>query len=284
MNNIPFIKMHGLGNDFVIVDNRKTPIALSAKQLRAISDRNRGVGCDQFIILSEPKSPDTDVFADLYNNDGFDCGACGNATRCIASIMINETGKEEIVIETNQGILKGWKAENGMIRVNMGQPRINWDEIPLAKEVDTLHVPVSNDEYSNPTCVSMGNPHAVFLVDDANAVDVAKNGSYFETHEMFPEKTNVEFVSVINRNKLRMRVWERASGITQACGTGACASLVAAARLGVTDKNAEVVLDGGSLFIEWADSGDILMTGAVATSFTGVLDSSLLENIKKNNV
>lgn len=278
MNNIPFVKMHGLGNDFVIIDTRENQVTLNEKQLKAIGDRNRGVGCDQLIVLSEPKNPDTDVFIDLYNNDGRDCGACGNATRCVSSIIINETGKDEIVIDTNKGLLKGWNAENGMIRVNMGQPRLNWNEIPLAKEVDTLHVPISNDEFSNPTCVSMGNPHAVFFVDDADAVDVAKNGAYFEKHEMFPEKTNVEFVTVLNKKKLRMRVWERASGITQACGTGACASLVAAARLGLSDRNAEIILDGGSLFIEWADNGDILMTGAVATVFSGVLDSSLLEN------
>ncbi|MCP4393853.1 MAG: diaminopimelate epimerase [Alphaproteobacteria bacterium] len=279
MKEIPFVKMHGLGNDFVIIDGRKEPVELNEKQIKAIGDRHRGVGFDQLIVLSAPKTNGTDAFMSIYNNDGSKAGACGNATRCVASIIINETGQEEAVIETVEGgLLRGWAADNGLIRVNMGMAKLNWDEIPLASEVDTLKIPAQNDDYANPTAVSMGNPHTVFFVDDAEAVELEKNGSYFEHHDMFPERTNVEFVTVMNNGKLRMRVWERGAGITQACGTGACASLVAAVRNDLLGGNrkAEVVLDGGSLFIEWLETGDVMMTGAVATSFEGVLDNSLV--------
>ncbi|MTJ79783.1 MAG: diaminopimelate epimerase [Telmatospirillum sp.] len=270
----PFLKMHGLGNDFVVLDARARAIVPDAATTRAIADRRTGVGCDQVIIVSP--SPSADAFMTILNADGSEVGACGNATRCVAALLMEESGRDHATIETRAGLLDARAAGAGLVRVDMGPARLDWRDIPLAREMDSCHLPVAAGPLSDPGGVSMGNPHAVFFVPDAGAVDLAAVGPVVEHHPLFPERTNVEVVQVMGDGGLRMRVWERGAGITRACGTGACATLVAAARRGLCGREAEVVLDGGSLSIAWRDDGHVLMTGPVALSFAGTLSADLL--------
>lgn len=264
--NLDFQKMHGLGNDFVILDGRKSLIKLSPEQRRLISDRKRGVGCDQLIVI-EP-SQKADAFMWIYNPDGGEAGACGNATRCVADILMKESSKPSCIIETVSGLLACEARPNGQVSVNMGQPRLAWDQIPLAKEANTNHLPLEGD----PVAVSMGNPHCVFFVDDADKVAVDKLGPPVEVHPLFPKKTNVEYVSIKDRSNIRMRVWERGAGITQACGSGACAAGVASIIRGLSDKQVKVHLDGGVLDIGWQGEGHpVFMTGDIAYSFRGTI-------------
>jgi diaminopimelate epimerase len=268
---LSFIKMHGLGNDFVILDGRQSRLALGGQAVRDISDRRRGVGCDQLIILE--KSQEADVFMRIYNPDGSQAGACGNATRCVADLMMRELNKAEITIQTISGIMECTRTEgvSGHITVNMGAPRLAWEDIPLAEAVDTLHLPLAGD----PVGVSMGNPHCVFFCGNAEDVDVGNSGVKVEHDGLFPDRTNVEYVSILGTDHLRMRVWERGAGITQACGTGACASAVAAIRRGLTGRKVTVTLDGGDLQIEWREAdGHVYMTGPVAYAFEGRLELS----------
>ncbi len=274
---IPFTKMHGLGNDFVVIDARKQPVALSAGQIRAISDRRTGVGCDQLIVIEPPRSPDADAFMRILNADGSEVSACGNATRCVARVLTEESGRSETVIETRAGLLVATRGDNDWIFVDMGLPRLDWREIPLAGPADTLSLNLSVGPLSNPVAVSMGNPHVVFFVPDVEAVALAELGPLVEHHPLFPERTNVEVVQVLGPVTLRMRVWERGTGITSACGTGACASLVAAVRRGLIQTRwADVCLDGGSLRIDWWDNGHVLMTGPAAKVAEGILSPELL--------
>ena len=276
MEQVPFIKMHGLGNDFVVLDARETEIPLSADQAAAIADRRRGVGCDQLIVLERPRSDIADVFVRFLNSDGGESLACGNGTRCVASLLMGEKAAEQLIIETGAGLLDAEKADDGLITVDMGPARLDWREIPLSEACDTLNVEVGAGPLQNAVCVSMGNPHAVFFVDDAEAVQIEVFGPVIEQHKMFPQFTNVEVVSRRPDGALRMRVWERGAGVTQACGTGACATLVAAVRRGIIPgRKADVVLDGGALTIEWLPDDHVLMTGPVATSFTGTLNPRL---------
>ena len=271
-----FTKMHGLGNDFVVLDVRETGLALRPEQIRAIANRRTGVGCDQFIIIEPAKDTHADVFMRILNADGSEVEACGNATRCIAGLVMEQTGRDHTIIETVVGLLDAHPTADGRISVDMGPVKLDWREIPLADPVDTGSVPLEVGPLANPVAVNVGNPHAVFFVDDAEAIDLERWGPQIETHDMFPARINVEVVQVITENQLRMRVWERGVGITQACGTGACASLVAAARRKLTGRRAEVILDGGPLEIEWMPDNNVQMTGPVARSFSGVLDPSLL--------
>lgn len=264
---LPFRKMHGLGNDFVVLDARTRPLALTGDQIRAIGDRRRGVGFDQLVILEPSKAPNA-VFMRIYNPDGSEAGACGNATRCVADLIMKETGAETCTVETISGILECTHTENGLVTVDMGSPKLEWNEIPLAKQCDTLHLPLPGD----PAGVSMGNPHCVYFCEDALDVYVDKSGPKIERDPLFPERTNVEFVSIKGKDHLRMRVWERGAGITQACGTGACAAAVAAIRRNLTGRRVLVTLDGGDLTIEWREAdGHVLMTGPAAYSFEGIL-------------
>ena len=261
-----FRKMHGLGNDFVIFDARKTPLNLSAERVRAIMDRRRGVGCDQLIIMEPPKDRNASVFMRIYNPDGSEVGACGNATRCVAHLISEETGVNVCVIETIPGLLYCTSMENNLVTVDMGVAKLEWTEIPVLKQCDTLHLPLEGD----PVGVSMGNPHCVYFCADSEGIDVDKLGPKTEQNPLFPERTNVEYVSMLGKDHLRMRVWERGAGVTQACGTGACAAAVAAIRRGLTGRNVRVTLDGGDLQIEWRETdGHVLMTGPVAYSFEG---------------
>ena len=275
----PFVKMHGLGNDFVVLDARDGKLNLSLAQARSISDRRTGVGCDQLIVL-EP-SDQADVFMRIRNPDGGEAEACGNATRCVASQLMKETGTDHVVIETVAGLLEASDAGNGLYSVDMGPANLNWDQIPLAREMDTLHVdvqvgPDSAPVLADPVAVNMGNPHAIFFVDDVNAVDLPTVGPILEHHPMFPERANISIAQVISNGAIRMRVWERTAGITRACGSAACAVLVAAARRGLTGRGAEVMLDGGTLKIAWREDGHVMMTGPVATSFAGDLSDDLM--------
>jgi len=264
-----FLKMHGLGNDFVVIDARDEPFSPTSFQAAAIADRRTGVGCDQFIVIEKATSLQADAFMRIRNPDGGEVSACGNATRCVARLMMDETGRDHAVIQTRAGLLRASRAENGLVRVDMGKARLNWADIPLVREIDTLSVPVDGVDLPPACCVGMGNPHTVFFVEDAEAAPVAELGPIVERHPLFPERTNVEFVQVLSRSRVRMRVWERGAGITRACGTGACATAVAAVRRGLTDRVVTVLLDGGELIIERREDGTVLMTGPTAIAFTG---------------
>lgn len=271
MNGTQFIKMHGLGNDFVVLDGRAHPVAVDAARVRAIADRHVGVGCDQLIVIEPAQRSGAAARMRIYNADGGEIEACGNATRCIGSVLMAETGAPRVAIETIAGLLAAETAENGCVAVDMGEVRLDWNEIPMTEPADTLHVAVSAGPLSDAVAVNVGNPHAVFFVADAEAVAMETFGPEIEHHPMFPQRTNVEAVSLLGDGRLRMRVWERGVGVTRACGTGACASLVAAHRRGLAGRSAEIVLDGGALFIEWLANGHVRMTGPVATVYTGTL-------------
>jgi diaminopimelate epimerase len=276
MRGIPFIKMHGLGNDFVVLDGRDGKIALDDKAARAIADRHTGVGCDQLIILEPPRTRGADLFMRIHNADGGEVEACGNAARCIADLVMRDKGKDSTVIETAAGLLEAHAAGARRVAVDMGAPRTGWREIPLARECDTLHVTLALGPLADPVCTSIGNPHATFFVANADAIDLAALGPKLEHDPLFPERANIGIAQVVSPQRLRLRVWERGAGITPACGTGACAALVAAHRRGLAERKAEVIADGGALEIEWRADGHVLMTGPVAVSFTGTLDPSLL--------
>ncbi|MBF0251939.1 MAG: diaminopimelate epimerase [Alphaproteobacteria bacterium] len=276
MTALDFIKMHGLGNDFVILDGRDNGLSLTPAARRAISDRRRGVGCDQLIVLENPRDAVADVFMRIYNPDGSESGACGNATRCVASLMCTEKAETHVIVETISGLLDCENLGGGLYGVDMGPARLDWRDLPLAEARDTENLGLEAGPLKNPVGVNMGNPHAVFIVDDAERVDLAAYGPVVEHDRLFPQRTNVEAVQVLAPDRIRMRVWERGAGITQACGTGACAALVATARRGLTGRKADVVLDGGTLTIEWLPDNTVLMTGPVATSFTGNFDPALL--------
>ena len=280
MESYRFTKMHGLGNDFVVLDARGGAIALTPAEVRALADRRTGVGCDQLITI-EP-SAGADVFMRIHNADGGEVAACGNATRCVGRMLMDETGRDRVVIETNAGLLPTDAVDDGSVRVDMGPARTDWQEIPLAREMDTLHLDLAADGapsagLADPVAVNVGNPHMVFFVADPTAVDLAHLGPMLEHHPLFPERANVNVAGLGPDGEIRLRVWERGVGITRACGTGACATLVAASRRQMVGRSATVRLDGGPLRVDWDAAGHVLMTGPVATSFAGVLDAGLLE-------
>jgi len=271
---IAFTKMHGLGNDFVVIDRRKGGVAPTAGQMRHIADRHRGIGCDQLVLIEPPASAAADVAFRFYNQDGSESGACGNGTRCTAALVMAETGADRLAIETPAGPLAAEKRPGGLYAVNMGAARTGWRDIPLAKEMDTLTVPLTVGPLTDPVAVGMGNPHCVFFVDDAEAVDLETFGPQIEHHPLFPERTNVEVAAITGKDRIRLRVWERGVGITLACGSGACATGVAASRRGLTGRNVEIAVDGGGvLSVEWRADGDVILTGPVAYSFTGEIDA-----------
>ena len=260
--------MHGLGNDFVVIDQRYSNKLLDPSLIPILGNRRRGIGFDQLLTILPAKS-DGDIFLKINNPDGSEAEACGNGTRCVADLIMKEGNFSKITIETKAGSLICQRDSDENITVNMGKVKTNWDDIPLFKFTDTLQVTLENAPFTNCTCVNIGNPHAVFFCDDADAINLNEVGPILERHSMFPQGANIEFATVETRQKIRMRVWERGAGVTEACGSGACAVLVAAVRNDLTDRNAEVSLDGGSLNIEWADSGSILMTGPTKISFQG---------------
>ena len=276
METVPFAKMHGLGNDFVVIDGRVRPIRVSEAAAQAIGDRHTGVGFDQLIVLEPPQSADADVFMRILNADGSEAGTCGNATRCVVSKVLAESGRDRIVVETISGLLPANRT-GGEITVDMGPARLDWQDVPLAHAVDTLAVPIGLEGLGDATCCSMGNPHATFFVPDLDAVDMARLGAQLEHHPIFPARANIGFAQIVSPGRIRLQVWERGAGLTLACGSGSCATLVAAARRGLTGRKAEILVKHGRLTIEWRDDGHVLMTGPVATSFTGALDPSLFD-------
>jgi len=271
-NNIPFMKMHGLGNDFVVLDTRTFSYDINKKLIISLSDRNRGVGFDQLVVIKSDKSSDLNLT--FYNADGSQIATCGNATRCVAQYEMRRIGKESLKIKTTRGILEAIVVDSVRTRVNMGHPFVNWAEIPIAKDIDTLKLPIDG----SPTATGMGNPHCTFFVDDADSIDLKAFGNRFENHSLFPNGTNVQVVSFLEKNHLRMRVWERGVGHTLASGSSACASAVAASRLGLSEKAVKIDLDGGQLDIEWLESG-VWMTGESVHVFSGNLTQEFLESI-----
>ncbi|MDA0224458.1 MAG: diaminopimelate epimerase [Proteobacteria bacterium] len=270
---IPFRKMHGLGNDFVVVDARGKTNPVSSELARAIGDRHFGVGFDQLAVILDAN--DADARLEFWNADGSLAATCGNATRCIAGLIFADTGRSAIILRTERGLLACRDLGAGLYSVNMGEPQLEWSQVPLAHPLETLHLPIPGD----PVALGMGNPHCVFFVEDADAVDLATRGAALENHPLFPERTNVEFVQVISQSELRLKIWERGVGVTLASGSCSCASVVAAARRGLTDRKCRVVVDGGALEIDWRDDG-VWMTGPTAHVFDGVFTSEFLAGTK----
>tara|TARA_Y100000590_G_scaffold52969_1_gene55523 strand:- start:1572 stop:2429 length:858 start_codon:yes stop_codon:yes gene_type:complete len=284
MKKINFVKMHGLGNDFVIIDGRNQSLELTENIINKISDRKTGAGCDQIIVIEKSKINEVDGKIIIYNANGDQAEACGNGTRCVAKIFFDELKKNQIQLESASGILKSNLNENGLISVNMGKIRSKWSDIPLSQEVNTLDVPISYsipswDEegvhfytYGYAVAVNVGNPHLVLFGKNIIKCDLLNLGNQIENHQLFPEKTNVEVVEIIDHNTLKMRVWERGVGETLACGSGSCAAVYAGYKLSLNSKDCEVVLEKGSLFVKINENNEAVLTGPAETSFYGSIN------------
>jgi diaminopimelate epimerase len=276
MGKIPFLKMHGLGNDFVVLDGRRADVKIDVAAARALADRRTGIGCDQVIVLEAPRHPAAQIMMRIRNPDGSEAEACGNATRCVAQLMKRENGDPRMRIETIAGLLEAEAMADGRIAVDMGPVRTGWRDIPLSRAMDTERVELRLGPLSTPVCTNIGNPHATFFVGDIEAIDLARLGPPLEHHVLFPQRVNIGVAAVQDQESIRLRVWERGAGITRACGSGACAAVVAAHRRGFTGRHAAVELDGGVLDIAWREDGHVIMTGPVAQSFEGVFDRQLI--------
>ena len=281
--NQPFVKMNGAGNEIVVVDLRAGAGKIAPEEARAAASPD-GAPYDQLMALYPPRTPGTDAFIRIYNNDGSEAGACGNGMRCVASIVAGQTGKDALAFETTSGLLNCWKSEGGLFTVDMGKPRFAWNEIPLAEEFrDTRAIelqigPIDKPVLHSPSVVSMGNPHAIFWVDDVHAYDLERFGPMLENHPIFPERANITLAHIVDREHIVIRTWERGAGLTKACGSAACATVVAAARLKRANRKARVTLPGGELTIKWRESDDhVLMTGPVEFEFEGKFDPALFE-------
>ncbi len=280
--NRKFVKMNGLGNEIVVVDMRGQPGTVSAADARAAA-KPAGAPYDQLMTLHTPRTPGTDAYVRIYNNDGSESGACGNGMRCVADLLFKETGKPTLIFETKAGLLNCRKGAVPLVStVDMGVPRFAWNEIPLAEEFrDTRAIelqigPIDRPILHSPSVVNMGNPHAIFWVDDVNAYDLGKIGPLLENHPMFPERANISLAHVKDREHVVLRTWERGAGLTKACGSAACAAAVAAARLRRTGRAVTVTLPGGDLLIEWRERDDhVLMTGPVEYEYEGRFDPAL---------
>ena len=272
VKNISFFKMHGLGNDFVVIDSRLKSTNLTANFIKKLGDRNFGVGFDQLAIIHD--SEVSDARLTFFNSDGSKSATCGNATRCIANFLMDDIKKDEIDLSTDHKSLKAKREVDGSVSVNMGLPEIEWQKIPLLEDVDTLFLPIPG----KPTATSMGNPHCSFFVDDLDQVNVEAEGAEIENHPLFPQKTNVQFVSLISKDRLRVRVWERGVGVTKASGSSACAAVVASVRRKITGNKVEVDLDGGTLVINYTTKG-VWMNGPTMHVFNGQLNSQFLDSI-----
>lgn len=277
-----FVKMNGIGNEIVVVDMRARGGTIGPEEARAAAG---GAPYDQLMALYPSRTPGTDAFIRIYNNDGSEAGACGNGMRCVADLVAKESGKDALTFETTAGILNCWKNADGLFTVDMGMPRFKWNEIPLAEEFrDTRAIelqigPIDKPVLHSPSVVSMGNPHAIFWVDDVNAYDLARFGPLLENHPIFPERANITLAQIVARDHIVIRTWERGAGLTKACGSAACAAAVAAARLKRTGRKMKVSLPGGELTIEWREKDDhVLMTGPVEFEFKGRFDSALFVN------
>ncbi len=269
---IPFMKMHGLGNDFVVFDARETGVNVTSALAKGVAHRHFGVGSDQLAVIESSAKADAHLV--FFNADGSMSAACGNATRCIARHLMVETGRDSLTLTTDRGTLIARDAGNSLTSVNMGQPQLDWNEVPLAKKMDTLELPISG----TPTATGMGNPHCTFFVEDAEAIDLETRGAEIERHPLYPQRTNVQFAHLIGPDHLRMRVWERGVGVTLASGSSSCATAVAAARRGLTGRQVAIELDGGTIHIDWRDDG-VWMTGPTMHVFTGSLTSEFLMSL-----
>jgi len=272
VKNISFFKMHGLGNDFVVIDSRLKSTNLTVNFIKKLGDRNFGVGFDQLAIIHD--SEVSDARLTFFNSDGSKSATCGNATRCIANFLMDDIKKDEIDLSTDHKSLKAKREVDGSVSVNMGLPEIEWQKIPLLEDVDTLFLPIPG----KPTATSMGNPHCSFFVDNLDQVKIEAEGSEIENHPLFPQKTNVQFVSLISKDRLRVRVWERGVGVTKASGSSACAAVVASVRRKITGNKVEVDLDGGTLVINYTNKG-VWMNGPTMHVFNGQLNSQFLDSI-----
>ncbi len=281
---LPFLKMHGLGNDFIVLDGRDGSALPNAAQMQALADRNKGIGCDQLMVLMPPIEG-TDVVLDMYNADGSIARACGNGTRCVASLIMAEGAVNQVVIRTIGGDLLAWRdRDGGDISVQMGPVHTGWQDIPLSRTADTAALDLGLSGLGPATVVSVGNPHAVFFVEDAEAIDVKKWGAEAETHPIFADRANIEFVQVLSRREIRVRVWERGVGITMACGSGACASVAASVLRGLTEHQVTVHLNGGTLEIDWQDAdkpsgGQVVMTGPVSQVASGLVPAAFFASL-----
>jgi len=277
-----FVKMNGLGNEIVVVDLRREQGTISAAEARAAAQQ-KGAPYDQLMALHPPRTSGTDAYVRIYNSDGSEAGACGNGMRCVADLLFKETGKSALTFETRSGLVNCWKGTAPLVSTaDMGRPRLLWNEIPLAEEFrDTRAIelqigPIDRPILHSPSVVNMGNPHAIFWVDDVAAYDLGKIGPLLENHPIFPERANISLAAVRSREHIVLRTWERGAGLTKACGSAACAAAVAAARLRRTGRKVTVTLPGGDLSIEWRESDDhVLMTGPVAYEFEGKFDPAL---------
>lgn len=268
---LPFMKMHGLGNDFVVIDSRAVQREITPDLAKAVAHRQFGIGFDQLAVISNGAG---DAHLTFYNSDGSTSAACGNATRCIARHLMDESGKTALHLTTDRGDLWALEAGDGLTSVNMGHPQLSWHEIPLAQEMDTLALPIEGA----PTATGMGNPHCTFFVPNAETVDLAGRGAIMEHHPLYPQRTNVQFASIIGPDHIRMRVWERGVGITLASGSSSCATAVAAARRGLTGRSVRIDLDGGTLNVDWRDDG-VWMTGPTMHVASGVLTQQFLDSL-----
>ena len=271
----PFIKMHGLGNDFVVLDSTKNQYNINKASIQLIANRKFGVGCDQVIEMKH--SDKEDIYMKIYNADGTEAEACGNAARCIAGLLFASSPKKEVSIETVAGVLKAESEENGLIKVDMGKPKFFWKDIPLSMNISEINF--EELTLKNGLAINIGNPHIVFFVKDLDAIDINRIGPLIENNSLFPEKVNVEICQLENRKKIKVLVWERGAGNTLACGSGACAALVAAYKNSLSEPQAEIVLDGGSLNITWNIGSDehVIMSGPIAVSFLGDLSTLGIE-------
>jgi diaminopimelate epimerase len=272
-----FLKMNGLGNDFVVLDARAQKLSIDAASARRIADRNRGVGCDQLLLI-EPGTGGADAVMRIWNPDGSVAKACGNGARCVGDLLLSETKKPSIKLSTAGGLISCVRTDDGRVTVDMGEPKLEWQEIPLAERMDTRTLdirlgPIDAPVLIGPSAVNMGNPHCIFFVNDVNAHDPTKIGPMIENHPLFPDRANVSFAQVKPGNEIRLRVWERGVGVTLACGTAACATTVAASRKRLIGRHARIVLDGGALDIEWREADNhVYMTGPTELNYTGSLD------------
>jgi diaminopimelate epimerase len=280
--NRPFVKMNGIGNEIVVVDMRAQPSAIEAAAARAAASPNGGAPYDQMMALYPPRTAGTESLIRIFNNDGSEAGACGNGMRCVASLIAEQTGKDKLAFEVDGRVLQTWKNADGRFTVDMGEPKFGWKDIPLAEEFrDTRAIelqigPIDKPILHSPSAVSMGNPHAVFWVDDVNAYDLGRFGPMLEHHPIFPERANITLAHISSREKIAIRTWERGAGLTKACGSAACATAVAAARLKRTGRNVRIVLPGGALDIEWRESDNhVLMTGPVQFEYEGQFPAAL---------
>ncbi|MFN9009616.1 MAG: diaminopimelate epimerase [Hyphomonadaceae bacterium] len=275
-----FAKMNGLGNEIAVLDARERPLTLNASAVEALATPEKGIGFDQLMVLLPPRNPLADVYTEIWNADGSKVAACGNGSRCVAWYVMREMNRENLVIETEAGLLGAVSVGPNMISVDMGAPIFEWERIPISERMDTMRIelqvgPIDDPILHGPGVVNMGNPHCVFFVQDAELAPVEAVGPMIEYHPLFPERTNVGFAEIVARDHIRLRVWERGAGLTKACGTGACAALVAAVRRRLCDRSAKVQVDGGVLQIEWRESDNhVIMTGAVALESEGNLSGN----------